>query len=444
MRFVFTFCVVLLTSFFSFSQTGFHFKKDKSKVSIPFQLINNLIFIPIKVNGEELTFLLDTGVEETVLFSLDDKDQVEFFHLEKILLKGLGSDAAVSAYKSSKNKMEVKGLYDNEHEIYLILDQEFNFSSQVGIPVNGIIGYHFFKNHLIEIDYIRKRVNVYDESDTKVNKRLAKSYVQEAIQIEKSKPYYSSIAGSQGESHRVKMLIDTGNSDAIWVFLNKTKQFKLPNKAIHDFLGRGFSGNVYGLRGRIDDFTFGNKTFQKPIGTFPDSISIKSVNFVPNRIGSVGGEVLIRYSVFFDYTNHKIYTKPNANFKKPFNFNMSGLEVQHDGLEWVKETTVENNNKGVTVYTVQPNESRVQENLKIKFELKPVFTIYSVRKDSPAELAGIRKNDKLIRIEGKSTQDLSIEKINDLLKSEEGKTIELVIERDGKQQTFKFQLKSII
>lgn len=444
MRFVFTFCVVLLTSFFSFSQTGFHFKKDKSKVSIPFQLINNLIFIPIKVNGEELTFLLDTGVEETVLFSLDDKDQVEFFHLEKILLKGLGSDAAVSAYKSSKNKMEVKGLYDNEHEIYLILDQEFNFSSQVGIPVNGIIGYHFFKNHLIEIDYIRKRVNVYDESDTKVNKRLAKSYVQEAIQIEESKPYYSSIAGSQGESNRVKMLIDTGNSDAIWVFLNKTKQFKLPNKTIHDFLGRGFSGNVYGLRGRIDDFTFGNKTFQKPIGTFPDSISIKSVNFVPNRIGSVGGEVLIRYSVFFDYPNHKIYTKPNANFKKPFNFNMSGLEVQHDGLEWVKETTVENNNKGVTVYTVQPNESRVQENLKIKFELKPVFTIYSVRKDSPAELAGIRKNDKLIRIEGKSTQDLSIEKINDLLKSEEGKTIELVIERNGKQQTFKFQLKSII
>jgi hypothetical protein len=444
MRFVFTFCVVLLTSLFGFSQTGFHFKKDKNKVSIPFQLINNLIFIPINVNGEELTFLLDTGVEETVLFSLDDKDQVEFFHLEKILLKGLGSDAAVSAYKSSKNKMEVKGLYDNEHEIYLILDQEFNFSSQVGIPVNGIIGYHFFKNHLIEIDYIRKRVIVYNKSDSKVNKRLSKFYVQETIQIEESKPYYSSIAGSQGESHRIKMLIDTGNSDAIWVFLNKTKQFKLPNKTINDFLGRGFSGNVYGLRGRIDDFTFGNKTFQKPIGTFPDSTSIKSVNFVPNRIGSVGGEVLIRYSVFFDYPNQKLYTKPNANYKKPFNFNMSGLEVQHDGLEWVKETSVENNNKGVTVYTVQPNESRVQENLKIKFELKPVFTIYSVRKESPAELAGIRKNDKLIRIEGKSTQDLSIEKINDLLKSEEGKTIELVIERNGKQLTFKFQLKSIL
>nr|WP_294775391.1 PDZ domain-containing protein [uncultured Flavobacterium sp.] len=444
MRFVFTFCIVLLTSVFSFSQTGFHFKKDKSKVSIPFQLINNLIFIPIKVNGEELTFLLDTGVEETVLFSLDDKDQVEFFHLEKILLKGLGSDAAVTAYKSSKNKMEVKGLCDEEHEIYLILDQEFNFSSQVGIPVNGIIGYNFFKNHLIEIDYLHRRVLVYNDLNLKVLKRLQKSYIQENIQIEENKPYYSSLVTAEGESHLMKMLIDTGNSDAIWVFLNKAKQFRLPGKTIYDFLGRGFSGNVYGLRGRIDEFTFGNKTFRKPIGTFPDSTSIKSVNFVPNRVGSVGGEVLVRYSVFFDYPNGKIYTKPNANFNKPFNFNMSGLEVQHDGLEWVKETSVENNNKGVTVYTVQPNESRVQENLKIKFELKPVFTIYSVRKDSPAELAGIRKGDKLIRIEGRNTQDLNIEKINDLLKSEEGKTIELIIERNGKQMTYKFQLKSIL
>jgi C-terminal processing protease CtpA/Prc len=96
------------------------------------------------------------------------------------------------------------------------------------------------------------------------------------------------------------------------------------------------------------------------------------------------------------------------------------------------------------VYTVQPNESRVQDNLKIKFELKPVFTIYSVRKDSPAELAGLKKNDRLIKIEGKSTHDLTIERINELLKSEDGRTIELVIERYGKQHTFRFKLKSII
>jgi hypothetical protein len=171
MRFVFTFYVFLFTVFSSFSQSNFKFKKNKSCISIPFKLINNLIFIPINVNGEKLTFLLDTGVEKTLLFSLDDKEQVQFFNLESIKLKGLGSNEAIDAYMSSKNKLEVKGFVDNDHEIYLVLDQEFNFSSQVGIAVNGIIGYHFFKNHLIEIDYQRNKVIVYNETNKKVNKR---------------------------------------------------------------------------------------------------------------------------------------------------------------------------------------------------------------------------------------------------------------------------------
>jgi len=444
MRFVFTFYVFLLTFFSCFSQSNFQFEKNKSKISIPFQLINNLLFIPINVNGEKLTFLLDTGVEETILFSLDEKEELQLFHLENIKLKGLGSNEAVDAYKSSKNKLEINGFADNDHEIYLVLDQEFNFSSQVGIPVNGIIGYHFFKNHLVEIDYQRKKVIVYNSNNTKIQKRLTKGYKQESLQIEENKPYYISNVTTEGNTHASKLLIDTGNSDAIWLFLNRTNEIKLPKKNISDYLGRGFSGSVYGLRGRIEEFNFGNKTFKNPITTFPDSTSIKSVNFVTNRVGSVGGEVLSRFSVFFDYPKQLLYTRPNAKIDEPFNFNMSGIEVQHDGLEWVKETTVENNNKGVTVYASQPNESRVQENLKIKFELKPVFTIYSVRKGSPAELAGLKKNDRLIKIEGRSVHDLTIEKINELLKSEDGRNIELVIERYGKQFTYKFQLKSIL
>ena len=153
MRFVFALYLCFFTYLTSFSQSNFQLANNKKRIVIPFKLINNLIFIPIKVNGETLTFLLDTGVEQTILFSLDDKQQVSLFHLQKINLKGLGSNDAVEAYKSSENKMEVNGYVDDEHEIYLILDQEFNFSSQVGIPVNGIIGYHFFKSHLIEIDY---------------------------------------------------------------------------------------------------------------------------------------------------------------------------------------------------------------------------------------------------------------------------------------------------
>jgi hypothetical protein len=47
---------------------------------------------------------LDTGVEPTLIFSLDDKDEVKLFDVEKLILKGLGSKDAIDSYKSAKNK----------------------------------------------------------------------------------------------------------------------------------------------------------------------------------------------------------------------------------------------------------------------------------------------------------------------------------------------------
>ena len=60
-----------------FSQQGFEFHNDKSeKVKVPIRLINNLVFIPVKVNGVELLFLLDSGVEETILFGFEDPQKL--------------------------------------------------------------------------------------------------------------------------------------------------------------------------------------------------------------------------------------------------------------------------------------------------------------------------------------------------------------------------------
>ncbi|MGL2963644.1 PDZ domain-containing protein [Flavobacterium sp. RSB2_4_14] len=444
MRIVFAFCLYFVTYLTCFSQSNFQIANDKKKIVIPFKLINNLIFIPINLNGESLTFLLDTGVEQTILFSLDDKEQVSLFHLEKINLNGLGSNDAIEAYKSSENKMEVNGYVDYAHVIYLVLDQEFNFSSQVGIPVNGIMGYHFFRNHPIEIDYERKKIIVYSTTNKKLSKKLKRNFKKDSISIEENKPYYISNVTTTNLNYPSKMLLDTGNSDAIWLFLNKPSLLQLPPKTIQDYLGRGFSGNVYGQRARIPSFTFGSKTFENGIGTFPDSTSVKSVNFVKDRAGSIGGEVLSRFQIVFDYPNGKLYSKPNSKSNEPFNFNMSGIEVQHDGLEWVKETYEDSQSKSSTVYNGYANDSRFQDNLKIKFELKPIFRIYNVRADSPAALAGLKTKDKIIAINKQKAHTLSIEKINELLKSEEGKTIEIEIERSSRVYTFKFQLKKIL
>lgn len=426
-----------------FGQSEFQIENPRGKVVIPFKFINNLIFIPVNINGEELTFLLDTGVEQTVLFSLDENEEVQLFEMEKLKLRGLGSKEAIDSYKSSKNKVQIKDLVDYNHEIYIILDQEFNFSSQVGIPVNGIIGYNFFRKHIIEINYDKKKLIVYNHNYKKIKSRLNKKFVKDTITIEEKKPYCISNVGQDDKTIPSKLLLDTGNSDAVWVFTNKTDKIRLPVNNIDDYLGRGFSGNVYGKRARLRSFEFGRKKFDFPLITFPDSTSIKSVNFVPNRIGSIGSEIISRFTIVFDYQNGAMYTSPNSKLKEPFQFNMSGIEIEHAGLEWVKETVQEKLNQGITIYS-EAKEENLQNNLKIRFTLKPVFRVASVRKDSEAEKAGIKVGDRILKINGHTAHGFTIEMINDLLKSEEGKTIEMEVEREAKTHKIKFQLKKMI
>ncbi|RTY91852.1 PDZ domain-containing protein [Flavobacterium sp. GT3R68] len=436
--------VLILICFISiplFAQDGFQFQSNKNKVVIPFQLINNLIFIPIKVNGVELNFLLDTGVDETILFSLEDKDEVRFFNVEKIKLKGLGDEDAIEGLKSSHNKLELPHMLDADHELFIVLDQDFNFSSHVGIPVNGIIGYHFFKNNLVEIDYDRKKVFVYKENK-KVSKRIKNKYTSYPISIENNKPYLFASVDIIKKTVPVKLLLDSGNSDAIWLFENRANKIGVPAKNFNDFLGRGFNGDIYGKRARVANFAIDQFRFENPIVAFPNTSSLGNVVFVKDRAGSIGGEIFKRFSVIFDYKNSSLYLKRGRNFDAPFNYNMSGVEIQHQGLQWVQETVqLQTAPKGIEF---DSSGERIKNDFKYKFSLKPIYSISNVRKDSPADLSGLKKGDVVISINKSPSYKYSLEQITALLKSEDGKTIEMEVERNNVLMKFKFQLKSML
>ena len=429
-------CFLFIYGLPTLGQEGFIFQKNVDKVEIPFKLINNLIFIPIKVNGIELNFLLDSGVDETLLFSMDDKKEVSFFNVEKVTLRGLGSEASIEGLKSQNNTLEVPGLKSTGHLLYIILDQSFNLSSHIGIPVNGIIGYHFLKNNLVEINYEKKRITIYDE-ENKIRKKIEKKFQEIPITIEKLKPYIRGSVIMDTSEIPVKLLVDIGNSDAVWLFQNASELIKVPEKNFEDYLGKGFSGDIEGRRAQIRKFTMSKFEFQDPVVAFPDTISIRNVKMVQDRAGSVGTEVLRRFTVAFDYPNRKMYLKKNGHFNDPFSYNKSGIELQHYGLQWVQET--------VRLETVPLSEgTNLMNNFKYKFELKPVYLIANVRKNSTAALSGIQKDDILVSINGVPAYKYSLEKINSLLKSEEERWITLEVERKGEFIKFKFQLLNVL
>lgn len=408
-----------------FAQKGFQIN-DAKKTVIPFQLVSNLILIPLQINGVELTFLLDSGVDQTLLFSVTNK-VIDLNKVEKVTFSGVGESEGIQGLISENNIVTIgKDYKDYDHKIYIILDEDTNFSSHIGIPINGIIGYQFFKDYPVEINFITKKITVFNTE--KEAKRRTRKYTEFPITVEDNKPYMMSGVELRDVNTPSKMLIDIGNNDAVWLFPKLITNFKYKQPNIDDYLGRGFNGDIFGKRSRIHRLYLGDFVFEKPLTAMPDEYSLQNLKWVPDRKGSIGNDVFRRFNVILDYKNNQLFLKKNRNFNEPFLFNSSGLDVMHDGMAWEKDF--------VQIETKKSDISNKQEvyntneTFQYKFSLKPIFVVAGCRKESPCYTAGIRKNDKIITVNNKKVSDMNLQKLNSYFKDEDGTKVKMQIERN--------------
>ena len=120
-------------------------KKGVDKIS--FKLLNNVIVIPVEVNGVALSFLLDSGVSKPIVFNfLKASDSLEILNAETIYLKGLGNNGKVPVLKSSGNTFKIGDVTNYNQDFYVIFDSTINFAPKLGIPIHGIIGFDLFRD----------------------------------------------------------------------------------------------------------------------------------------------------------------------------------------------------------------------------------------------------------------------------------------------------------
>ena len=67
-----------------FAQDYFFIKRNALHYRMPFKLVNNLMVIPVYVNGKKLSFLLDTGVSSTIILNVKIKDSLKLKNVKKI------------------------------------------------------------------------------------------------------------------------------------------------------------------------------------------------------------------------------------------------------------------------------------------------------------------------------------------------------------------------
>jgi hypothetical protein len=54
----------------------------------------------------------------------------------------------------------MKGLTAQNQEVQMIIDENFQISHILGMPVHGLIGFNLFKDYIVEIDYINEKLTL--------------------------------------------------------------------------------------------------------------------------------------------------------------------------------------------------------------------------------------------------------------------------------------------
>ncbi len=423
-----------------YSQDKFVLQNNKDSDKIRFKLINNLIIIPVEINGAELTFILDSGVRKPIIFNILNTDSLYINQTDKVLLRGLGGGDPIEALRSKKNIFKIGNSINVDQTLYAIYQDNLNFTPRLGIPIHGIIGYDLFKDFIIEVNYTLKFIKLHNPASYEY--KTCKKCETLNLEFNSSKPYFNVKVNINGEMVPVKLLIDSGGSDALWLFENKEKNLTLQNKNFYSFLGRGLSGSVYGKRSKVKELHINNFVLKDVNVAFPDKESVSYVTEFKERNGSFSGALMKRFNVIIDYPNAKITFKKNKYFREPFSYNKSGIELEQTGIRLVQET----DNKVIKSNELSKNNnqsnSKIIFNKAYKLSVKPAYSIVELRKGSPAERVGLKIGDVLLYINSRATHNYNLQEITQMFYDEVGTKIRLKVERNGIPLTFVFRLES--
>ena len=438
-------CFIFLI-FFGFStkaQTeGFRLKNNSGSDKINFQLINNLIIIPVAVNDIELSFILDTGVSKPILFNIFEEDKMLNAKTSStIYLKGLGDGELVEAIKSENNKIKIGDAVSFNQTIYAAYNTGLDYSPKLGIPIHGIIGYDLFKNFVVEINYQSKYIKLRNH-DTYNNKVCKKCEVVD-LELRHGKPHINASVVIEEYNIPIKVLLDTGASDALWLFEDESQDIVSTDSYIDDFLGYGLSGSLYGKRSRVKSLSIKQFELNKSLVAFPIGSSIDNIKNNSNRNGTIGGEVLKRFNLVFNYRDRTMILKKNSNFKNDFAYNRSGIDLEQRGVRVVKDYYYSLNNGRLT-YGQDVTELVSNTTQDYRYSVKPAFQVVKLRDNSPAKRAGLQLGDIIQKVNGKDVKEFTLQEVIELLNGKNGKKMKILIDREGRLYEFQFKLIDLI
>jgi hypothetical protein len=389
-------------------QLGFSLAEGRRRVEIPVEIHNNLVVVPVLLNGKlPMKFIVDTGVRTAILTEKSFTDILNLTYTRRYSISGAGATQTIEAYVTTGVDLILPGVVGHGHSL-LVLERDYlELRNFLGADIHGILGYELFSRFIVQIDYVNKRLVLMAPEKFTPGRR----FEEIPIKIEDTKPYLlAGVELQDGTQITAKLLMDSGASHGLLLEPTSDKKITVPEASLATIIGRGLGGEITGRVGRIKSMQLGRFRFDDVIANFPDENSYADTLKLGRvfRNGTIGGEILSRFTVIFDFPREKVYLRKNGAFGKNFYYNMSGTTIRAMG-------------------------SRLNS-----------FEIADVRQGSSGEEAGLQKGDILLFINGITVREMDLNIINGFFNARPGRTLNLEIRRGEQHLKKRLTLKNQI
>jgi hypothetical protein len=352
--------------------------KAKQPIEIPFELANRHIMLKVKIDGSRpLSFVLDTG-DKYAIVDLDRAKELGLKLQGQIRMGGAGSGTQTGAFVQGAT-FTIPDFAGFSQPVSMALPIG-SMAKGLGQDFDGIIGFDFIKEFVVEIDYQKGVIRLHDKD------KFSYTGQGESIPIDLNSSGHATghpildaeVTPTGGTPIKGKYVLDIGSGLALALhspFVNEHKLLGPERKTIKTF-GAGAGGEINARLGRVSELKIGKFKITSPVTLFSED---KDGAFATTALaGNIGAQIASKFKVFLDYGHDRIILEPNSTFAEPFERASGGLRLHAEGPTY------------------------------------RTFRVKNILEDSPASEAGLQQGDIISAIDGRPASELTLTRVNEM------------------------------
>lgn len=313
MRFIYS-CILLPFLAFAALSQNIRFANGKDSIAIPFELINNQIYLKIRFeDSPPLTFIVDTGASINVLsLKLAKKFGLGLQPFGK--MGGIGANLPDAFFATDKYTLSFpRAILTDQIFLATSLDLPTECSEGVAEPLktfDGVLGKGFFDSFVVKIDYNKKQIDLYDPRTFKYRgkgKRIPLE-LDNGMTIIRAK-----IKNDKNKTTIARLIVDTGAGGESLLTLNR--QFAADNRTLPP-PEKLTPSNECGIGGAAEGISAKGNVKSVKIGDFELTNArtyFRGKSISQEYDGLLGAAALRKFNVIFDYSRQRMILVKVAN-----------------------------------------------------------------------------------------------------------------------------------